>query len=150
MAMSVNTVSITGNLTRDAEHRATASGTEMSCFTVAVNDQFRKPDGAWEERANFVDCRLFGPRASSLTHYLTRGTKVAVQGKLRYSSWQGKDGARRAKLEVVVDELDFMSARPEGAPQPPRYPIVADSSSTAGSSSQGYESIELADEDIAF
>ena len=70
--MSINRVNITGNLTRDPELRATAGGTQVLSFGVAVN--------------------------------------VAIEGKLRYSSWE-RDGQRRSKLEVIVDEIEFMSSR---------------------------------------
>ena len=64
----------------------------------------------WEDYANFVDCVLFGNRADFLSRTLRKGTKVVVEGKLRYSSWE-RDGQRRSKLEVVVDDLDFVSPR---------------------------------------
>ena len=63
-----------------------------------------------EDYPNFVDCTMFGTRGEKLQPYLTKGTKVAIEGKLRYSSWE-RDGQRRSKLEVIVDELEFMSSR---------------------------------------
>lgn len=108
--MAINRVCISGNLTRDAELRATSGGTQVLGFTVAVNDRWRNPQtDAWEDRPNFVDCIMFGNRAEALSRYLSRGSKVSVEGRLRYSSWE-RDGQRRSKLEVVVDDLDFMSA----------------------------------------
>ncbi len=152
MSSNVNVVSITGNLTRDAEHRASRNGTEIATFTVAVNEQIRNAQtGIWEDHPNFVDCMMFGTRAGVLANHLLKGTKVAIQGKLRYSSWQDKNNARHAKLEVMVDEIDFMSTRPANEPQPPVYPIAdATGSASASSSSYDYGSVELADQDIAF
>lgn len=110
--MSINSVSISGNLTRDPETRATASGMPVMTFGVAVNDRRRNPQtGEWEDYPNFVDCTMFGTRAEAVGRYLAKGTKVAIGGKLRYSSWQAKDGSKRSKLEVVVDELEFMTSR---------------------------------------
>ena len=109
--MSINKVLISGNLTRDPELRQTAGGMPILSFGVAVNDRRRNPQsGEWEDYANFIDCTMFGNRAQSLSNYLSKGTKVAIEGKLRYSSWE-KDGVRRSKVEVVVDELEFMSSR---------------------------------------
>ena len=110
--MSINKVIVSGNLTRDAELRTTASGNPVCSFGVAVNDRRRNQNGEWEDYANFVDCQLFGRRAEAIAQYLTKGTKVAVEGRLHYSSWEDKNGGgRRSKLEVYVDELEFMSGR---------------------------------------
>lgn len=110
--MSINKVIVSGNLTRDAELRTTASGNPVCSFGVAVNDRRRNQNGEWEDYANFVDCQLFGRRAEAVAQYLAKGNKVAVEGRLHYSSWEDKNGGgRRSKLEVYVDELEFMSGR---------------------------------------
>ncbi len=108
--MSINRVNITGNLTRDPELRATAGGTQILAFGVAVNDRRRdQQTGEWEDVPNFVDCIVFGSRAEAVSRFITKGSKVAIEGKLRYSSWETKEGQRRSKLEVIVDEIEFMS-----------------------------------------
>ena len=110
--MSINKVMITGNLTRDPELRQTPAGTQVLNFGVAVNDRRKNQQtGEWEDRPNFVDCVIFGARAEAMARILAKGMKVAVEGRLRYSSWQDKEGNRRSKLEVVVDDLDFLSKR---------------------------------------
>ena len=115
--MSINRVNITGNLTRDPELRSTAGGMAVLGFGVAVNDRRKnQKTGEWEDYPNFVDCTMFGTRAEKLQPYLTKGTKVAVEGKLSYRSWE-KDGQRRSKLEVIVDEIEFMSSKQGGAVQ---------------------------------
>ena len=115
--MGINSVNISGNLTRDPELRRTAGGTAVLTIGVAVNDRRKNPQtGEWEDYPNFVDCTMFGTRAEKLSGMLGKGSKVAIGGKLRYSSWE-KDGQRRSKLEVIVDEIEFMSqARGTGAP----------------------------------
>ena len=115
--MSINRVNITGNLTRDPELRATAGGTQVLSFGVAVNDRRRNAQtGEWEDYPNFVDCTMFGTRAEAVSRFLAKGNKVAIEGKLRYSSWE-RDGQKRSKLEVIVDELDVMVRR-DGQAQP--------------------------------
>lgn len=109
--MSINRVIISGNLTRDPELRSTASGMAVLSMGVAVNDRRRNQQtGEWEDYPNFVDCTMFGARAESLSRFLSKGTKVAIEGKLRWSQWE-RDGQKRSKLEVVVDDLEFMSSR---------------------------------------
>ena len=114
--VSINRVNISGNLTRDPELRSTGGGTQVLSFGVAVNDRRRNQQtGEWEDVPNFVDCVVFGARAEPLSRYLSKGSKVAIEGKLRYSSWETKEGQRRSKLEVVVDEVEFLSSRNQGA-----------------------------------
>lgn len=115
--MSVNSVSLSGNLTRDPQLRGTANGGQVLAFGIAVNDRRRNPDGQWVDQPNFVDCVMFGKRAEAMAGMLAKGAKVALTGKLRYSSWE-RDGQRHSKLEVVVDDLDLMSQRQQRPQQP--------------------------------
>ncbi len=159
--MSINRVNISGNLTRDPELRVTGSGTSILSFGVAVNDRRRNPQsGEWEDYPNFVDCVVFGARAEPLSRFLSKGAKVAVEGKLRYSSWETKDGQKRSKLEVVVDEVEFLSSRNQqgGAPafqqgQPaPAYaaPAPAAPQPAYAAPVQTPPSADVYDEDIPF
>lgn len=130
--MSINRVTITGNLTRDPELRTTASGTQVLAFGVAVNDRAKNGQtGQWEDRPNFIDCTMFGNRAQALSPHIHKGSKVAIEGKLRWSQWSdAQTGQKRSKLEVVVDDLEFMDARGhQSQPQPvygaqPQEPAV--------------------------
>lgn len=113
--MSINRVCVSGNLTRAADLRYTQGGMAITGFGLAVNDHRKNQQtGEWEDHPNFVDCTMFGARGEALQPYLTKGAKVAIEGKLRYSSWE-QGGQRRSKLEVVVDEIDLMSRRRDGA-----------------------------------
>lgn len=116
--MSINTVAISGKLTRNAELRTTQGGMEILGFSVAVNDRRKNAAGEWEDRPNFIDCTMFGKRAAAIEPYMAKGSKVAVLGKLRWSQWE-KDGEKRSKVEVVVDEVEFMSGRRESTDAAP-------------------------------
>lgn len=146
--MSINRVNISGNLTRDPEMRQTNGGMSILGFGVAVNDRRKNPQtGEWEDMPNYVDCTMFGTRAEKLQPYLAKGMKVAIEGKLRYSSWE-KDGAKRSKLEVIVDEIEFMSSRREGG-QPQQQPRMA-YPQQAASPQQTPAPQQVYDEDIPF
>lgn len=120
--MSINRVVVSGNLTRDPELRATPGGTQVLGFGVAVNDRRRNQQtGEWEDYPNFIDCTMFGNRAEALSRILHKGMKVAIEGKLRYSSWEDKNGGgRRSKVEIIPDEVVLMSQNPNGQ-QAPQY-----------------------------
>lgn len=109
--MSINRVVLSGNLTRDPEVRTTQSGMPVMSLGIAVNDRRKNSQtGEWEDYANFVDCTMFGNRAQNVSQYLSKGQRVMIDGKLRYSQWE-RDGQKRSKIEVIVDELEFMSSR---------------------------------------
>lgn len=114
----MNTASISGNLARDPELRTTQGGTQVLTFTVVVNDRKRDPQsGKWIDVPNYIPCVMFGNRAESVSRFVSKGSKVACQGKLRWSSYQGKDGQKRNKIEVVVDEIEFMSRQNDSQAQ---------------------------------
>lgn len=120
LKVSINRVQITGNLTRDPELRMTTNGTQVLNFGMAVNDRRRNQQtGEWEDRPNFIDCVIFGQRADSLSKILRKGFKCAIDGKLRQNVWES-EGQRRSRIEVVVDDIDFMQRTDGGAGRPPQ------------------------------
>lgn len=118
--MSINHVSIAGNLTRDPELRATQSGTAVLSFGIAVNDRRKNASGQWEDVPNFFECVTFGNRATALSDILTKGMKVAVAGKLHYSSWE-KDGQKHSKVDIIAQEIELMQNRKPQQEQPQQY-----------------------------
>lgn len=108
--MSINQVSITGNLTRDPELRATQGGTAVLSFGIAVNDRRKNASGQWEDVPNFFECVTLGNRATALSDILTKGMKVAIAGKLHYSSWE-KDGQKHSKVDIIANEIELMQNR---------------------------------------
>lgn len=118
--MSVNQVSITGNLTRDPEIRVTQGGTAVLSFGIAVNDRRKNASGQWEDVPNFFECVTFGNRAMALSDILTKGMKVSIAGKLHYSSWE-KDGQKHSKVDIIANEIELMQNRKPQQEQPQQY-----------------------------
>lgn len=118
--MSINQVNVTGNLTKDSEIRVTQSGSQILNFSVAVNDRHKNQQtGNWENYPNYIGCVMFGSRAEHIQPYLVKGTKVAINGKLRYSSWE-KDGQKRSKIEIIVNDIEFLSSKNGESDVPPQ------------------------------
>ena len=153
--MSINRVIISGNLTRDPELRQTSGGLPVLGFGVAVNDRRRNQQtGEWEDFPNFVDCTMFGTRAQSVSQFLHKGSKVAIEGKLRWSQWE-RDGQKRSKLEVIIDELEFMSPRDNSQPsasagQTSSFDNAADAGEASNASAAPAVDSSVYDEDIPF
>ena len=123
--MSINNVTITGNLTRDPEVKQTGGGMSVMKLGVAVNDRRKNPQTQeWEDVPNFIDCTMFGDRAAKVAQYLAKGSKVAISGRLRQETWETQDGQKRSRVGVVVYDLEFMSRsqqQPQAQYQQPQY-----------------------------
>ena len=147
--MSINSVSISGNLTRDPELRAFPSGTSVLRFGVAVNDRRKNSTtGEWEDKPNYIDCVVFGKRAETLETKLRKGCKVFVSGKLSYSSWETKDGQKRSKIEVVGNDVEIANATKNASEIDSNFsqkPVLENGTKTATTQGSLY-----ADENIPF
>ncbi|MEM6748995.1 MAG: single-stranded DNA-binding protein [Planctomycetota bacterium] len=113
---SYNRVILMGNLTRDPEMRYTASNMPVVKIGLAVNDRVKnRQTDQWEERANFFDCTAFGRTAELVNQYFTKGRPIFIEGKLRWDSWEDKQsGAKRSKVEVIIDNFQFVGGREDG------------------------------------
>ena len=107
--MPINSVHIVGRLGADPELRQTSGGLAILSMRVAVNEYRKnKQTGETDEYTNWVDCSMFGERAQKVSQHVSKGSKVAIEGRLRYSTWE-KDGQKRSKLEVIIEEIEFLS-----------------------------------------
>ena len=121
--MDINRVILSGNLTREPELRTTQSGMSVLSFGIAVNDSRKnKETGQWEDYPNFIDCTMFGNRAESVSRFLSKGSKVSLEGKLHWSQWE-QDGQKRSKIQVIVDNIVFMSQRATDATTKPQAQV---------------------------
>ncbi|TWT95337.1 Single-stranded DNA-binding protein [Botrimarina colliarenosi] len=109
---SYNRVVLVGNLTRDIELRYIPSGTAVSEIGLAVNDRVKKGD-QWVDETTFVDVTLWGRTAEVANQYLTKGSSVLIEGRLKLDTWE-KDGQKRSKLRVVADKMQMLGGRGEG------------------------------------
>lgn len=106
---SYNKVLLMGNLTRDIELRQLPSGSSIATIGLAVNEKYKDKNDQWVERVNFIDCEMFGRRAEVMAQYLSKGSPVFIEGRLRLDTWQDKnDGSNRSKLKVVVENFEFI------------------------------------------
>lgn len=105
---SCNTVFLIGNLTHDPEVRETSSGVTVTTFAVATNRHFRKRDGTEGERVCFVDVVVWDTLASVCARYLKKGSRVFIEGRLEYQTWE-QEGKKRRKHEVHAKSVQFLS-----------------------------------------
>jgi single-strand DNA-binding protein len=119
MAASLNRVFLIGNLTRDPELRYVPSGTAVATFDIAVNRFYTSQSGEKKEETSFFRIVVWSRRAEVCAEYLTKGSPVLVDGRLRSRSWQTQDGQKRNTVEVVAQNVQFLRASPKRADSPP-------------------------------
>jgi single-strand DNA-binding protein len=138
---SLNKVLLLGNLTRDPELRYAPNGTAVARFGLAINSRYRQGE-EWKDDVCFVDVVVFGRQAETAGEYLSKGRMALIEGRLQWRSWEGQDGQKRSKHEVIAERVQFLSrGREEGVGR----------SSPEGSDSGG--EIEMSapeDDDIPF
>ena len=103
----MNSVQLFGYLTSDVELRYTSKGNPVANFGLALNRRYRQGDELKQE-TDFVDLTAFNRTAEVANEYLAKGRPVMIEGRLRYRSWETESGAKRSKLEVVVNRLHLM------------------------------------------
>lgn len=110
---SLNKVFLMGNLTRDPELRYTASGSSVADFGIAVNRRYKQGDD-WKEDVCFVDITVWGKQAENCAEYLNKGRGVFIEGRLQFRSWESEEGQKRSKMEVVANNVQFLSRSMHG------------------------------------
>jgi len=110
---SYNKVILVGNLTRDPELRYIPSGTAVTDIGLAVNEKWKKPSGEWVEETTFVDVTLWARQAEVASEYLSKGSQVLIEGRLKLDTWE-KDGKKNYKLRVVGDRMQMLGGKGGG------------------------------------
>src|SRR5688572_23230761 len=112
---SFNKVLLMGNLTRDPQLKYLPSQTPVVEFGLACNRKWRTPQGEDREEVLFVDCAAFGKQAETLNTYCQKGKGLFIEGRLKYDTWEDKQGGgKRSKLSVVIENFQFIGGRDGG------------------------------------
>ena len=105
---SYNRVVLVGNLTRDPQLSYTPSNTAVCKFGIATNRTFKDREGNSRDETCFVDCTVFGRAAETFNQYMSKGRQVLVEGRLEFQQWTTKDGEKRSKHGVIVENFTFL------------------------------------------
>lgn len=142
MAFCINNVSISGNLTRQAEMKAE----NFLTFTVAVNNSKKDANGQWVKDPAFIDCTISGARAGALLQKLQKGAHVALSGSIWQNNWTDKQtGQKRSKLQVKVKDIDMLSKSDGGS-----YGASSYGGGSSYSGGDSYGQSDISDDDIPF
>ena len=105
----MNKVILTGRLTRDPESRMTQNSMEIARFSLACQSDFVGQDG--QRQTEFINCVAFNRLAGTINRYCKKGSLIAVQGRIRNSSYDAQDGSKRYTTDIVVDQMEFLGAK---------------------------------------
>lgn len=111
---SLNKVMVIGNLGGDPEMRYTANGNAVTTFNVAANDNFTDRNGERQERTEWFSVVTWNRLAETCAQYLTKGRSVYVEGRLQTRSWDGQDGQKHWRTEVIAETVRFLGGRDGG------------------------------------
>lgn len=111
MAWSLNRAQIIGNMTRDPELRVTPNGQSVASFGVATNRRWKDQNGNQQEATEFHDVVAWGKLAEIVQQILKKGNRVYVEGRLQTRTWEGPDGAKRNRTEIVMDNFVPLTPR---------------------------------------
>jgi single-strand DNA-binding protein len=107
---NLNKVMLIGNLTRDPDLKYTPGNQAVCEIGLAVNRKYRTKEGEDREETTFVDCEAWGKQAEVLKQYMTKGKPLFVEGRLKLDTWEDKDGGKRSKMRVVIENFQFLGA----------------------------------------
>lgn len=141
--MYINKAIIYGNLTRDPELKSLPSGSQVSEFGVATNRVWKDKNGAKQESTDFHNIVVFGRQAEFVKQYLHKGSGVFIEGRIQTRSWEGQDGVKKYRTEIIADRIQF---GPKGGATSGSYD-KSDSAPTSAKESKGDE-IEYPEEEI--
>ena len=111
---SYNKVLLMGNLTRDVQVKSTSGGQSVADISIAVNRKYKTKDGQDREEVTYVDCECGGPRGEVIAKYFSKGKPIFIEGRLKLDSWEDKDGQKRSKMRVMIEDFQFVEGRGGG------------------------------------
>ena len=114
-----NRVILMGNLTRDPELRILEGETSVCHVGLAVNRAYRDQKGDKQEEVTFVDCEAWRRNAETIAQYLTKGSPIHIEGRLRLDQWNDKEGNPRSKLKVVIERFQFIGSASDRTAEEP-------------------------------
>ncbi len=139
MAKGFNKVTLMGNLTRDPETRQTPNGQSVTNFSLAVNRTWKGQDGSQQEAVSYIDCVCWGKAGEIIAQYMQKGRPILVSGRFDQRSWE-QDGNKRSKVEVVVEDFNFIGGAGDGGGNGGGYSGGSNSGGSSASSSKSSSS----------
>lgn len=147
MPSDLNRVFLIGRLVRDPELRSTPSGTSVASFSIA-NNRVYTVNNEKKEQVSYFNCTAWGKLGELIVQYCKRGNRIAIEGRLQQRSWDNKDGNKQSTVEVITDNVQFLSPKESSAGS--QMDVGASAPYQNVPQSQGIETHPFSDDDIPF
>lgn len=148
--MYLNKAMVIGNLTRDPEIRSLPSGISVASFSLATNRVWKDKNGAKQESADYHNIVVFGKQAEIIGQYLRKGSSVLVEGRMQTRSWDGQDGQKKYRTEIVADRVQFGPRASGVAGTAPKADKATKDGGEEGGEAIEYPTEEINPDDIPF
>tara|TARA_B100001741_G_C16250773_1_gene458417 strand:- start:146 stop:595 length:450 start_codon:yes stop_codon:yes gene_type:complete len=149
--MYINKAILFGNLTRDPELKALPSGVKVTSFGLATNRVWKDKDGNRQDSTEFHNIVVFGRQAETTAQYLKKGSSAYIEGRLQTRSWEGQDGVKKYRTEIVADAIQFgPRSGGDGSSQQNNTPDEQSAPKDDGNQAIDYPTEEINPDDIPF
>jgi single-strand DNA-binding protein len=143
--MYLNKVYVLGNLTRDPELKALPNGSKVTQFSLATNRVWKDQAGAKQEQVEYHNIVVFGRQAETSAEYLKKGQQVLIEGRIQTRSWDGADGKKNYRTEIIADSVQFGA---KGSSAGVQYGAAAGASASAPSAMPDFGTISYGDDEV--
>jgi len=143
---SFNRVVLVGNLTKDIELRHTKSNTAVTDISIAVNERVKKNE-QWTDEVHYFDITLWGRLAEIAAEYLSKGSSVLIEGRLKHDRWE-QDGQKRSKIGIVGEKMQMLGSKGGGSNS--NYSAPSSSTSSSANYQQPSEPVETSQDEVPF
>jgi single-strand DNA-binding protein len=151
MARSVNKVILLGNVGKDPEIRTTGGGTMVAKLSVATSSRYKDRSGEWQDQTEWHNLVAYGRGAEILRDYVTKGSKLFIEGRLQTRSWDDKESGKRVyRTEIVVNEISLLSPAEDSNGRSAGKNDSQDRTSRHRDAAENYGDVGITDEDIPF
>lgn len=141
--MNLNKVLLIGNLTRDPELRSLPTGAQVASFSIATNRVWKDQNGQKKDDTQFHNIVVFGKQAETVAQYLKKGSSALIEGRIQSRSWDGPDGNKRYRTEIVAERVQFGPRRTDG-----QAPSQGSAPETDSGKNDNVETIEYPEDEI--
>jgi len=146
--MNINKATVAGHITNVIELKALPSGMHVANFSIATNRVWKDKDGQKQEESEFHNVVAYGKTAETVHKWFGKGSPIYIEGRMKTRSWDGEDGKKRYRTEVVMDSFQFVGSKNDRQSAPQEESAYSQDYSKPQSEQSGYDVIEYPDEDI--
>lgn len=148
--MYINKAILYGNLVKDPEMKSLPSGIQVTSFSIATNNVYKDKNGTKQEKTDYHNIVVFGRQAENVKQYIHKGDGLYVEGRMQTRSWDGPDGQKKYRTEVIADKVQFGPKKTGGGDYPKQSTPASSTKQDGPADTIDYPEEDINPEDIPF